>query len=282
MANEWRMANGCRMANQSTLSSEFAFACAVERFYAALMMFATIDAGASQEPALGGQLLYAGELDGESRILVAAGNVAGAATLTATADQAMQKQATRDGVVDFLVTNLDEALRILKNEIRKRETVAVCVGQASADVESEMRERGIVPDLVAGRLPGDTNNHAGFAASAKQIEPEAVRDNQSLLAWSVASAPARWMPKLDALALECTDDGEARRWLRLAPRYLGRLARGTRVLRCEPDTVQEFIARVDLAVMRGEIGVQVEIEVTRRGIVDRHRFSPDLSPRTTS
>ena len=37
----------------------------------------------------------------------------------------------RDGVIDFLVTSLDEALRILKNEMRKRTAVAVCVVQDS-------------------------------------------------------------------------------------------------------------------------------------------------------
>lgn len=271
------------MANESTLSSEFAFACAVERFYAALMVFAKSEAGADREPALGGQLLYAGELDDQSRILVVAANVSGAATLTATADQATQRQAMRDGVVDFLVTNLDEALRILKNEVRKRETVAVCVGQAPEAVESEMRERGVVPDLIAGRLPGASRIPAGFVPNAKQIEPQAVGESQSLLTWSIASAPAQWMPKLDAFALECenADDGEARRWLRLAPRYLGRLARGIRVLRCEPDTAQKFVARVDLAFMRREIGVPVEIEVTRHDISDRHRFAPNLSPRST-
>ena len=63
----------------------------------------------------------------QGRALVVAANIAGAATLAATADRAAQKQALRDGVADFLVTSLDEALRILKNQLRKRETVAVCV-----------------------------------------------------------------------------------------------------------------------------------------------------------
>ena len=54
---------------------------------------------------------------------------AGAATLTASASAEAGKQAMREGVVDFLVTTLDEALRILKNEVRKHETVAVCVAR---------------------------------------------------------------------------------------------------------------------------------------------------------
>ncbi len=77
-----------------------------------------------------------------------AANIAGAASLVATADRAAQKQAIRDGVADFLVNSLDEALRILKNQLRKRETVAVCVGLAPEAVEREMQERGVLPDLL--------------------------------------------------------------------------------------------------------------------------------------
>ncbi len=51
------------------------------------------------------------------------------------------------------MTSLDEALRILKNEIRKRETVAVCVAAAPETVEREMLERGVLPDLLPPALP---------------------------------------------------------------------------------------------------------------------------------
>ena len=42
--------------------------------------------------------------------MVIAGNVSGCATLAATADLAVQKLVIRDGVVDFVITSLDEAL----------------------------------------------------------------------------------------------------------------------------------------------------------------------------
>ncbi len=150
-------------------------------------------------------MLYAGELDRESRALIVAANIAGAASLAATADSAAQKQAIRDGVADFLVTSLDEALRILKNEIRKRETVAVCVAAAPQAVEREMLERGVLPDLLR---PGSASSPA-FATflsqGAQQIQLSDLDENQTLLAWSVASAPAQWLPKLDAIALECLE-----------------------------------------------------------------------------
>ncbi len=59
-------------------------------------------------------------------------------------------------------------------------------------------------------------------------EPEEIdfKKVPALVTWSVASDQAQWLPRLDAIALDCLDADEwaARRWLRLAPRYLGRLA----------------------------------------------------------
>ncbi len=58
---------------------------------------------AHSETGLGGKLLYAAPLDEEGRALLVAANIAGAATLAASADRDAQKQALRDGVADFVV-----------------------------------------------------------------------------------------------------------------------------------------------------------------------------------
>jgi urocanate hydratase len=249
------------LAPDSKLTAALGLAMQVEAAYLSLMKAA--HAAPGEEPSMGGKLLHAGELDEAGRALVVAANVAGAATLAATADAVAQKQAVRDGVVDFLVTSLDEALRILKNEIRKRETVAVCVGVASDAVESEMRERGVAPDVVrSGEL---------FAASSTA--------DQVLLHWSVDSAPAQWLPKLDAIALDCleSDARAARRWLRLAPRYLGRMAHGVRTLYADPEFAVRFIEQVRERVERGEIGTRVELHVSYRGGNEEHHFAPRVS-----
>ena len=181
--------------------------------------------GENGEPSLGGLLFYAGLLDDEGRALVVAANIAGATTMVATADATAQRRATRDGVIDFLVTSLDEALRILKNEIRKRETVAVCVTAAPERIEHEMLERGVLPDLL--RLGVTSEADSQYSGGG------------SIVTWSVADSPALWLPKLDALALDClASNPVARRWLRLAPRYLGRMAQNMRLLRCDEATAQ--------------------------------------------
>jgi hypothetical protein len=229
----------------------------------------------SPEPGLGGKLLYAGELDARGRALLIAANIAGAASLAATADPAAQKQAVRDGVADFLVTDLDEALRILKNQIRKRETVAVCVGAAPQAMEQEMLERGVLPDLLR---PADEASGPSLFISegAKRVQVPAKDVVDGLLCWRVASAPAQWLPKLDALALAClpADAGAARRWLRLAPRYLGRLAQGLRLLRCDRDVYANFAEQMRERVEIGEIAVEVEIQFTVDTGNDLHFLVP--------
>jgi len=251
-------------------SSALDFALQVERLYSTLIEDAKPSEPAEpdlhEEPSLGGKLLYAGELVPHGRALLVAANIAGAASLAASADPAAQKQAIRDGVADFLVNSLDEALRILKNEVRKREAVAVCVAMAPEAVEREMLERGVLPDL----LP------------RTQLPPAPA--GQVLVTWTVTSAPAQWLPRLDALAIDCLrksfagQPGIAGRWLRLAPRYLGRLAQNFRLLHCQQDVANDFVSRAQSAVNHGEIGVEVRISVGDNQDVFRPSSEPATGP----
>jgi urocanate hydratase len=259
--------------NQTAASDQaLQLALSVERRYAAL-----IDAARSNaDPDLGGKLLYAGKLDAEGRALIVAANIAGAATLASTADQTAQKQAVKDGVIDFLVTSLDEALRILKNEIRKRETVAVCVAGAPEAVEREMLERGVLPKLLP---PGSASAppYATFLSQgAQQIQLSDLDENQTLLAWSVTAAPAQWLPKLDAIALNCLkpEDTVAHRWLRLAPRYLGRQTQALHLLRCTKESAQNFLVQLRAQIDQGGIKVPVDIHLTNQAQTEQHQFSP--------
>jgi hypothetical protein len=239
------------------------------------MQTSATGSGSNSEPCLGGKLLYAGELDEDGRALIMAANIAGAASLGATADQPAQKQAVRDGVIDFLVTTLDEALRILKNEIRKSQPVAVCVAVSPHSIEREMLKRGVLPDLLRPRAAAP--EYVKFRSQgARQIPLSSPENYPSLLAWSVAAAPAQWLPKLDAIALDCLqpEDAIARRWLHLAPRYLGRLTQGLRLLRCKDQAAQKFLQQVREQVEQGVIGVPADIRLTNPTRTTEHKFSP--------
>ncbi|MGA2650989.1 MAG: hypothetical protein ABSF28_10725 [Terracidiphilus sp.] len=250
------------------------FTIQVARIYAGMIAGTDASAGLNAEMNLGGALFYAGELDPHGRAMVVAANIAGAASLAAEPDSARQKLALRDGVVDFLVNSLDEALRILKNQIRKKEIAAVCIAGATKTVQREMLERGVLPNLV--RTVEESGNDSPFISQGARRIPAAVVDEDlTMVAWSVASAPAQWLPKLDAIANDCVPDQDwkSRRWLRLSPRYLGRLAKGARVLYCGRLAAEEFIRRVQEQVEGGEVRVAVEIQISGRGLRDDYRFA---------
>jgi hypothetical protein len=242
------------------------FALQVERLYTQLIAFAGPEPTSAPESELplGGKLLFAGEFNSQSRAAVVAASIAGAASLAVSRDSATQREAIHDGIIDFSVNSLDEALRILKNEIRKRQPVAVCLalpaGASIADFEQELHERGVVPDLAGPDL----------------TETGLPEPRGALLQWSVASAEHLWLPRLEALAAATLEPGEtaARQWLRLAPRYLGRLAQGVRLLRCREESAARFLAELHLRVESGEIAVAIEVRQEVRGQISLHRFSP--------
>ena len=228
---------GSKSVPPETISaSTLNFIAQVHDAYAGLMYFAP----ASDEPSLGGQLLYVGELDESGRAFATAGNIAGAATLACSAELFALRQAQREGTVDFLVNSLDEALRILKNEIRKREPVAVAVSFAPKVIEAEMMDRGVLPNLLPAKSDATMPSSAiatFLTQGAKQISASSPAA-QRVLIWG---APADYAQNLAAFESMLAGhlaptDRLNRRWLRLSPRYLGPDARRLRSVACNSDT----------------------------------------------
>jgi hypothetical protein len=238
------------------------FAAQVAAAYAQLIASRHASPGAG----LGGRLFYAGDLDETGRTLVVAANIAGAATLAATADRTAQKKALRDGVVDFPVNSLDEALRILKNQLRKREAVAVCVALEPAAMELEMNERGVAPDLHRSGVSMAPDQQPFTFQADGQPQP-GLETTPSLVTWRVHSGSPQELARLDEIALACLDAGDwaAHRWLRLSPRFLGRMAQGLRLLTASPAFASRFAGQVKQGIARGELAPSIEIRSYVRG-----------------
>ncbi|MES2393794.1 MAG: hypothetical protein V4555_19310 [Acidobacteriota bacterium] len=79
--------------------------------------------------------------------MAAAASLAGAASLTVDGDAARVKAHFRDGAFDFVVNTLDEALRAIKNEVRKGKPIAIGLMGEPDVVRAEMEERGVVADF---------------------------------------------------------------------------------------------------------------------------------------
>lgn len=217
--------------------------------------FATLMSVATEQ---GGLLVFYGELDCRGLAMAVAANIAGAASLGVDADGGRIKQALRQGLCDFMVNSLDEALRILKNQIRKKEPVAVALVGEPANVVTEMMERGVQPDLVSCvGLQMD-----GFVERGARVLPAAAAIADSLVVtWSVSQDAVLWLPRVDAIAVEAlgsASDARAR-WIRLAPRYMQKSLARERYVRMRASELLSFVSLLQQRTHSGEIAVPVQV-----------------------
>jgi urocanate hydratase len=108
--------------------------------------------------AAAGEKHFAGDLSGKLIVSGGMGGMGGAQPMAATMNDAAFlgidvdperiKKRLKTGYCDFMVTTLDEALRILKNAVRKKENVSVGLVGNCADIIPELAKRGVVPDIL--------------------------------------------------------------------------------------------------------------------------------------
>jgi urocanate hydratase len=112
--------------------------------------FETFAAAADQHfgGELAGKLIVAGGMGGMGGAQPLAATMAGASFLGVEVDAERLKKRLRSGYLDFMVNSLDEALRILKNAIRKKENISVGLIGNCADVIPELADRGVLPDIL--------------------------------------------------------------------------------------------------------------------------------------
>jgi len=133
-----------------------------------------LQAGAAN--GLGGKLLLVSGFGREGISAALGATLAGAACLGMDADAQAVKQAMREGGCDFMVNSLDEALRILKNEVRKKRPVSVGVPADAAVMLAAMVERGVQPDLItdfviapAAEVPNVCDDDATDGTAARVV-----------------------------------------------------------------------------------------------------------------
>src|SRR2546426_544989 len=97
---------------------------------------------------LKGKLVVSGGMGGMGGAQPLAATMNGGAFLGIDADPERIKRRVKTGYCDVMVTSLDEALRILKNAVRKGEAASVGLVGNCADLIPELARRGVVPDLL--------------------------------------------------------------------------------------------------------------------------------------
>jgi urocanate hydratase len=169
-------------------------------------------------------------------------SIAGGTSLLLDPDTAAVKSVFRQGGVDFVVNTLDEALRVLKNEIRKHRPVSVALEGALQPALPELRERGVLPDLqvsvgeTAEREAQLGVDHLRLASQGAEVVSSAV-----LEAWlmergwhevSLQRATTAEMRALDARLLTLLSEADAQRraWVQRIGHYQRPVYGGSRVV----------------------------------------------------
>lgn len=151
--------------------------------------------------------------------LPAAVSIAGGCTLALDPDVATVKAVFRQGGLDFVVNTLDEALRVLKNEIRQHKPLSVALTAPLEPVLAEMEERGVRADLRLDPPVG--------TGVAQELAPDAAAwlaqrgYAEVSLPGQSGSKPGQDRRALEAAVLAHLDAGDAprRRWLERIAHY---------------------------------------------------------------
>lgn len=143
-------------------------------------------------------LILIENLDRETAATAMAAVIAGAGALGLTDEAATARELMRLGCCDYVVTSLNEALRILKNSLRQGKAVGVALVCAKQATLQEMSERGVL---------------AQFSVSSPIVSPLPLISKTC-----VDFAERRAM---DA-ALSMQADDRTKRWLQAAPLFFSR------------------------------------------------------------
>jgi urocanate hydratase len=222
---------------------------------------------------LAGRLLLIDGLADEGDALLIAASIAGAASLVLETQPDAVRHCVRNGIVDFAVMTLDEALRILKNEVRKQQPIAVLLEREAAGVLAEMVDRGAQPDMLrwAASDPAvDVLRERGARPLPLPLEgdidparlvstsPDSTRE----VCWRAGEGGSSALRQLDLLAGQVMpqDDTERQNWVTRAPRYLSRALRLERRVAMTEQESAAFAAAVEERAQQGALAAPVVIE----------------------
>jgi urocanate hydratase len=195
---------------------------------------------------LAGRLVVSAGMGGMGGAQALAVTLNGGAFLGIDANSARIKRREKAGFCEVMVNNLDEALRILKNAVRKREPASVGLTGNAAEVLPELAQRGVLPDLLTDQTPAD-DLFGGYiprgitladAPAIQQSDPNAYRER----ALDSIAAQARAMLELKKMGANVFEFGNGIR--------ARALARGVAEAGEIPDFISEYLL-TDLAQGRG-------------------------------
>ncbi|MGH9482980.1 MAG: urocanate hydratase, partial [Terriglobales bacterium] len=127
---------------------------------------------------LQGKLVVSGGLGGMGGAQPLAATLNGGVFLGVEVDPERIKRRVRSGYCDIMVNDLDEALRLAKNAVRKGEASSVGLVGNCAEVLPELVRRGVVPDLLTDQTSAHDPLNGYIPAGMALDQAEALRQRE--------------------------------------------------------------------------------------------------------
>ncbi|HEU4635382.1 MAG TPA: hypothetical protein VFS41_04340 [Edaphobacter sp.] len=213
----------------------------------------------------GGAFVLSLGLSPAGTALPIASNIAGAVSLSIDQDPDHIRAVVRSGAVDFVVNSLEEAVRAMKNEVRKHAPLSVALHADPLQALEEILARGLAPQIFSTFLPPEAQVLAAaekfhslgaelvdFAEDPAQASHPHLRQSSSILesllisrSWKMRTfsfESTTQLRHLDASVLSILppDDRLRRRWIEGAARILQRQRPPHRCLWLSPREDEEL------------------------------------------
>jgi urocanate hydratase len=218
---------------------------------------------------LAGKLVVSAGMSGADGAIPLAAKLNGGAFLGIDAEPEIIKRRVKAGYCDVMVNDLDEALRILKNTVRKREPASVGLVGNCAVLLPVLAERGIVPDMLAGQTPAELPGvlelqKLGAMTFERENYIRALSQERTPLTWEALSGEPSDIYRIDRLLLEMFPDDEMLgRWIPLARKHLRFRGLPARTCWLGYGELAKFGLAMNEIIARGEVKTPIAIALEK-------------------
>ncbi len=209
---------------------------------------------------LSGKLVVNCGMEGVGSLISVAATMNGAAFIGIDADPEKIKRQLKAGRCDFMVNSLDEALRILKNAVRKKENVSVGLVADCGAMIQKFSERGVLPDLLnmaSGLIAENAAvvQHAeGFPDfAAEYILPLFAAGQRPFCWFALSGEPADIFTGENTLLEVFRGNVALRRWIEAARRQVKFQGLPSRICWLNPEEQKQFILTIHQLIKSGKI-----------------------------
>ena len=217
---------------------------------------------------MGGRFVASSSMSGTRAALSLAATMNGAAFLGIDANSERIKRCVKTGYCDVMVNSLDEALRILKNAVRKHEAASVGLLGNPADVVPEMASRGVVPDLLIATESQDSVAPNPLQDAMRSLHGLgsiilapffSEKSSASVHCVALSGEPSD-VQRIDRLLIKLfPDDEPLGRWIRTLQRRLRHQGLPARAYRLSREQRVRFGVAINRLVANGEVKAPVVI-----------------------